>query len=103
MNANEKLSLAEAIAKIREIAEDAMGERYQEDRVIDTHGTRAILDILSRVDPDEEGQAVLWLMRKKGWTLKYSKEQLSWLVDEDFQGMRKISPIDEAKKLGWGG
>lgn len=68
---------------------------------------RNALNILNRVkpEPDEEGQAVLWLMREKGWAI--SQEHGQWVrvtfTSDGFFDFHTIVPIDEVKKLRLGG
>lgn len=63
--------------------------------------------ILNRVqpEPDEEGQAVLWLIREKGWAV--SQEHGQWVrvtfTSDGFFDFHTIIPIDEVKKLRLGG
>lgn len=54
---------------------------------------------LVREMPSEEEMAVLTLMKEHGWLMKYSKTQQAWLVDEDYDGIRTVSPIDELRRL----
>ena len=69
--------------------------------------------ILNRVknEPDEEGQAVLWLMKKTGrpimWEGCFKGDTVGayhWQPDGEEQPWKWIrNPAEEAKKLGWGG
>lgn len=53
-------------------------------------------------EPDEEGQAVLWLLRR-GWQIEYFDGGFGvWHDHLDCSHFREISPAEEAKKLGWG-
>ena len=65
---------------------------------------KAILNRL-QPEPDEEGQAVLWLIREKGWAVFRKQSDHRWLREIDFDpgAWENFNPIEEARKLGWQG
>lgn len=102
----DRLTLEEAKAEIQAMINQALKQRYVEDRVLDHHECATILNILNRVqlpDTDKEGQAVLWLIREKkkpicitdhGWELQQFEDEDEWYP---------FNPIGEARWMGWGG
>ena len=105
MNEQKSLTLEEAQTEIQSLkaeasfvsAEEAQGYRVAMGRVS---------DILNRVhvpELDEEGQAVLWLMKEKKKPICITDYGWEWQLFEDEDEWYPFNPIEEAKKLGWGG
>lgn len=97
----QKLSLADAIAKIEEL------KRLNPYYAPVVKVLEIVLRILARVDPDEEGKAVLWLMRENDYDVCYERDHYAVYhrvedTDNDWCWVSD-APIEEAKKLGWGG
>ena len=90
----DRLTLEEAKAEIQEM------KRQNSGHCMVSLILKNALSILSRVqlpEPDEEGQAVLWLIRRMGWRIYYAA---GWRkADECYT----FNPTEEAKKMGWGG
>lgn len=100
MSETKSLTLAEAKAEIQKIVDDALGERYLEDRVIGGSGPQLILEFLARVDmPSEDDRAVLWLIQRTKMPIVFNRE--GWRVMDDEGWWRTINPTEEARKLGW--
>jgi hypothetical protein len=93
------LSLAEAIAEMQSaIIHVVFGEDKAITQVVPVQDALAIL---ARVEQDEEGMAVLWLIRR-GWLI--SQTPLGWqsvIVYEHTTRDFLFSPIEEATNLGW--
>lgn len=105
MSEQKSLTLDEAKAEIQKIVDDALGERYLEDRVIGGSGPQLILEFLARVEqPSEEDMAVLWLIRNGTPVVWVNlKHYQGWCVDthKTYSDWREITPTEEARKLGW--
>lgn len=101
------LTLKEAKAEIRGIASSTNRHVSSNYNWAFIQGLLKACDILNRVkpEPDEEGQAVLWLMREKGWVVLRNRSNHRWIKEVDFEPdeWEPFIPIEEAKKLGWGG
>lgn len=106
---NEKtLTLDEAKAEIQTLLDSLWDGYPTEYDNIRGCGVDDALAILARVhvpEPDEEGQDVLWLIREKKWAI--SREHGQWVritfTSDGFFDFHTINPVEEAKKLGWGG
>lgn len=103
----DRLTLEEAKAEIRGIASST--NRYESSNYnwAFIQGLLKACDILNRVhvpEPDEEGQALLWLIREKKKPICITDHGWEWQPFEDEDEWYPFnSPIDEAKNLGWGG
>lgn len=106
MNNEQKLSLAEAIAEIERchqvnLDEQAVCPKESLERAYYNGSVdmgKDSLTILSRVDPDEEGQAVLWLMRELGWKIARNPKgwyRLEWTERGDIY--HYFDPIKDAQ------
>ena len=107
---SDRITLEEAKAEIRAMMPSttmpgSLG--FSHEKVIRAQALQYALSILARVhvpEPSEEDRAVLWLIREWQWTI--SRNIRGWLKVAWAEGdyiVRTISPIEEAKKLGWGG
>ena len=79
-------------------------ERKMDDQPDASEPLRARIKELEASQPSEEDRAVLWLMKEKGMWIGYDAHFKMWFDTENgCTPYSPLNPVDEAKKLGWGG
>ena len=94
------------IEKTIKSQKDAPPESYSDELIL---GMQLALGVIQRVEPDEEGRAIAWLVVKHGYMIAGDLESVGvyeiWKPREGLGHvmLEETSPVTEAKKLGWGG